>query len=201
MSKPANPELQRRILSLALEELEGKSPERINMRSLAGRAGVSATAIYYYYPSKEALFERIKFEAMDELDGRVAAAIEAKAREGTAASVRALMRSFVDWCLEKPQLARLLMEGLPPREELDEEAMRRYYALHFRARDLLAEAVAEGLIGPCDLDLEVSLAQAALWGLVGQFLSKRIHPRFWDSIDPLVDRLAAIFIAEKGERR
>jgi len=37
--------------------------------------GVSATAIYYYFPSKEALFERIKFDAMAELDGRVSQAV------------------------------------------------------------------------------------------------------------------------------
>jgi len=198
MSKPANPELKRRILDLVLEELRDKPPERINMRQLAAKAGVSATAIYYYFPSKNALFETIKLEAMDEMDGRIAAAVAASS--GAPDRIRALMRAFVGWCLEKPHLARLLMETLPAREDLDDQAMRRYYSICIRANDIVREGVAEGSLAPRDLDLDVALAQTALWGIVSQFWSKRVHPRFWDSPDPLVDRLADLIVETKGSR-
>ncbi len=199
MSKPANPDLVRRVLEIALEELGSKPPEKINMRLIAQRAGVSPTAIYYYFPSKEALFERIKFEAMDELEARVAAAQDpgAKARERLAA----LMREFAAWCLERPHLARLLMDELPARTDLDEEGMGRYYALSFRARDLLAEAVAEGSLAPRNLLLEVSLAQAAIWGIVTLFLNKRVHPDYWDSAEPLVERFIELCLGDaKGAK-
>lgn len=196
MSKPANPELKRRILDLVLDELGEKPPERINMRDLAARAGVSATTIYYYFPSKGALFETIKFAAMEEADRRIAAAVEAAS--GAPDRIRALMRSFVGWCLERPHLARLLMETLPAREDLDAEAMRRYYSIYLRARDIVAEGVAEGTIAPRDLDLDLSVTQSALWGILSHYWSKRVHPRFWDSPDQLVERLATLFIGAKG---
>jgi AcrR family transcriptional regulator len=199
MSKPANPALPGRILRLALEELAEKPPERINMRELARKAGVSATAIYYYFPSKAALFERIKFDAMEELDARVAAADLASKLEKPLERLRTLMRTFVAWCAEAPELARLLMEGLPYAQAPDEAAMRRYYSVHERAREILAEAVAAGKLSPRDLDLEVSLAQAALWGIVSQVRGRRLHPRFWDSVEPLVDRLAALIAGGTGE--
>ena len=194
MKRP-NPKLARRILDIALDELGKKAPKEVNMRSIASRAGVSPTAIYYYFASKDALFERIKFDAMDELEARLGAAT------GAATSVRgrlsALIREYAAWCLERPHLAGLLMEELPPKEELTEETTRKYYASFFRARDLLAQAIAEGSISPRDAVLEVSIAQAAIWGIVSQFRSKRVHPNFWGSIDPLIDRFIELFLGTK----
>ncbi len=102
MSKPPNLDLVRSILDIALDELDTKPPDKVNMRSIAERAG----------------------SARDRL--------------------AALVRAYVEWCLERPNLARLLMEDLPPREELTEEKMRKYYAVFFAARDLIEEAVREG---------------------------------------------------------
>ena len=100
MAKPPNLELARRILDLALEELGSKSPDKVNMRALAQRAGVSPTAIYYYFASKDELFERIKFDIMDELGTRIAAATD---QGGSARSrLAALIRAYVEWCLERP---------------------------------------------------------------------------------------------------
>ena len=142
MAKPSNPDLARRILDLALEELGSKSPDKVNMRAFAERAGVSPTAIYYYFASKDDLFERIKFDIMDELGARIAVAT---ARGGSARDrLEALIRAYVAWCLDRPHLARLLMEDLPPKEELTEETTRKYYAVFFAARDLIEEAVERG---------------------------------------------------------
>jgi len=196
MSKPPNPALSRRILGIALEELGDKPPEKVSMRRIAEKAGVSATAIYYYYPSKEALFERIKFDAMAELDGRVAAAI--RPGDGPKERLVALVREFAAWCLERHHLARLLMDELPPQLDLDEEAMRKYYSVFFRARDLVEEAVSAGILGERDVLLDVSVAQAAIWGIASQFRAKRVHPRFWDSIDPLIDRYIELNFGNKG---
>jgi AcrR family transcriptional regulator len=197
MSKPPNPDLIRRVLDIALEELGTKPPDKVSMRGIAERAGVSPTAIYYYFASKDALFERIKFDAMAELDARVGASQRpgASPRERMAA----LIREYAAWCLERPHLARLLMEDLPPQVELTEETMGKYYATFFRARDLAEEAIAEGSLPDRDVLLDVSVAQAAIWGIVAQFRSKRVHPKFWASIDPLIDRFIEIYLGEKGE--
>ena len=45
MSKPANPDLVRRVLEIALEELGSKPPEKINMRLIAQCEGFCANGI------------------------------------------------------------------------------------------------------------------------------------------------------------
>jgi AcrR family transcriptional regulator len=197
MAKPPNPALARRILDIACEELEENPPDRVNMRSLALRAGVSPTAIYYYFASKDALFEAIKFEALDALLVRIEAATSAAAP--ALAKLEILVRVFLDWCGESPHVARLLMEELPAREDLEETELRRYYSIADLAKGYLEAAVAEGSLGPRDLELDISVAQAALWGLFAQFRGKRVYPRFWESIDPLVDRFMELFIGKQGE--
>jgi AcrR family transcriptional regulator len=199
MSKPPNPELARRILDIALQELGHKPPDRINMREIAERAGVSATTIYYYFASKDELFERIKFDAMDELDFRLSEAILPEF--DTRKALSAFMRAYASWCLEKPHLAKLLLEDLPPKESLNGEATRRYYASFFRARDLVEAAIREGSLSSRDVLLDVSIAQAAIWGIVAQFRSKRVHPDFWNSIDPLIQRFIEIYLGAEGGRQ
>jgi AcrR family transcriptional regulator len=199
VSKPANPDLARKILDITLEELSAKAPDKINMRDIAERASVSPTAIYYYFASKEALFERIKFDAMDELDSRLSASTLSEA--GPRERLAAFMRAYAAWCLERPHVAKLLLEDLPPKEPLSDEAMRKYYASFFRARDLVEEAIAAGSLGGRDALLDVSIAQAAIWGIVSQFRSKRVHPRFWNSIEPLIDRFIRIYLGDEGDRQ
>jgi len=197
MSKPSNPELARRILDIALEELGNKPPEKVNMRSLAEKAGVSPTAIYYYFASKEELFERIKFDALEDLDRRLAESEAAAVSRGSQAQLAALIRSFVAWCLERPHIARLLMDALPPKEALSDEGMKKYYSAFLRAAAILERGVVSGEFEARDVLLDVSVVQAAIWGIVSQFQSKRVHPRYWESIDPLVDRLIEVFIGIK----
>jgi AcrR family transcriptional regulator len=196
MPKQPNPDLIRRILDIALEELGSKPPEKVNMRLIAERAGVSPTAIYYYFASKDALFERIKFDAMDELEKRLSEAISSVA--GTMERLSALIHEYAAWCLVRPHVARLLMEELPPQESLTDETMRKYYASFFRACDLVEQAIEEGLLRPRDVLLDVSMVQAAIWGIVAQFQSKRVHPNFWDSIDPLINRFIELYLGDQG---
>jgi AcrR family transcriptional regulator len=196
MSKPPNPELARRILDIALEELGDKPPDKVNMRAIAERAGVSPTAIYYYFASKDELFERIKFDALEDLDRKLS--VVESTEGGARGKLAVLVRVFVAWCLERPHVARLLMETLPPKEVLTEEGMGKYYSVFLRAGELIERGMADGEIeARSDLLLDGSVAQAALWGIVSQFQSKRVHPRFWDSIDPLVDRYLEIFFGKR----
>jgi AcrR family transcriptional regulator len=192
MAKPPNPELARKILDIARGELASKAPADVNMRAIAEAAGVSPTAIYYYYQSKGELFARIKFEAIDALAARIRA--EAAKSENAIGKLRVLMTVFIGWCRENPHVARLLMEEAPTEEDLAPERMRRYYAISDLAKEYLEDARAEGTLSPGDSELDVSVAQSALWGIFVGFEAKRDYPRFWDSIDPLVERFMELFL-------
>ena len=53
MTRRANPELPKKILTEAEKIIITSGHEAINMRNLAKRVGVSATAIYHYFENKE----------------------------------------------------------------------------------------------------------------------------------------------------
>jgi AcrR family transcriptional regulator len=193
--KPPNPELARRILEIAREELIANPPEAVSMRGIAERVGVSPTAIYYYYDSKVALFEAISFEAIDSL---LCIIEEAGKVEATGlGKLRALARSFMKWCDENPHQARLMMERLPAREGLSEEKLAHYNALSELAKRYLEEAVEEGSIASRDAELDISVAQAALWGIFVLRRAKRVYPRFWDSDEALVERFMELLLRHK----
>lgn len=192
MPKPPNPELSHKILDITRNELASKPPADVNMRAIAEAAGVSPTAIYYYFKSKGELFARIKFEAVDALVARIRA--EAELERDAVGKLRVLMIVFIGWCRENPHVARLLMEETPTEEDLAPEQMRRYYAIADLAKEYLEEARAEGTLAPGDAELDVSIAQSALWGIFVAFEGKRVYPRYWDSIDPLVERFMELFL-------
>jgi TetR/AcrR family transcriptional regulator len=192
MAKPPNPELARKILDIARSELATKPPAEVNMRRIAELAGVSPTAIYYYYKSKAELFSTLKFEAVDGLVARIRA--EAEKADDAVGRLRVLMGVFLAWCGENPYVARLLMEEEPTELDLEPERLRRYYAVSDLAKEYLEEAKAEGSLSTLDAELDVSVAQAALWGVFVQFAGKRAYPRFWDSIDPLAGRFTEVFL-------
>jgi len=194
VAKPPNTELVLRILKLAIDELATKTPEKINMRSLAERAGVSSMVIYYYFSSKEDLFERIKLDAISELEQLITSA-EVK---GLPARERlfALIRNYVDFCLENPHLVRLLKEDSSSQMRLTEESAQKYHRPLLLMQQLMEEAVNEGWLSTRDCELDASVVLAALWGIITQFQSKRVPPTYWGSIKPLVDRFIRIYAGD-----
>ena len=53
MTRAANIDLPKRIIAEATQMVGDSGYQAINMRRLANRVGVSATAIYHYFESKE----------------------------------------------------------------------------------------------------------------------------------------------------
>ena len=73
------------------------------MREPATKAGVSPMASYYYFASRDALFERIKLAALDELWDALEGAIEKAWSTATAAQkLGTLCRAFIDRSPQRP---------------------------------------------------------------------------------------------------
>ena len=71
MSRPANPDLPRRILETGEKIIIEEGPEALNMRKLAAGVGVTATTLYHYFDSKEALLLKLKLTAAERLNGMI----------------------------------------------------------------------------------------------------------------------------------
>jgi len=139
MTRLANPELQERILSEAVRIVADSGPESLHMRNLARRVGVTATAIYHYFESKEALILQIKLETAEKLNRKIRAIDpELDPME----ILHQLGERYIDFAQEQPNLYRLLFEtpiGSTPPGETDQPVL---YYTYYVARDALQRMAA-----------------------------------------------------------
>ncbi|GAA4447357.1 TetR/AcrR family transcriptional regulator [Phytohabitans houttuyneae] len=73
----------------------------LSTREIARKVGLSAAAIYRYFPSHDALVDAIAADIAGELSGEIAAARDAAPVE-PAARVRAVARAFRGWARRNP---------------------------------------------------------------------------------------------------
>jgi AcrR family transcriptional regulator len=174
----ANPELERQIRERTLSLLMEKEPGEIGMRDIAKACGVSATTIYYYFADKDALLEAVKFDCLGAIDAFVRARIEASA--SGFARIRAGLEAFRDWAFAHRAEALLVMGKFKPNVGAGAEEMARYYRTNDFAKEILDEAVAEGIVKCDDTMLASSLCIAAVWGATEMVLLNRSDPAYWD---------------------
>jgi AcrR family transcriptional regulator len=132
MTRLANPELPERILEEAERIVTASGHESLNMRDLACRVGVSATAIYHYFESKEALLLQIKLAAAEKLNRRIRA-IDPQLDPHE--SLHRLGAEYIEFAEADPNLYRLLFEtpiGGSPLGEADQPVL---YFTYYAARN------------------------------------------------------------------
>src|SRR4030042_4982515 len=71
LTRVAKPELPRRILEEAEQIVIASGHSALNMRALARKVGVTATAIYHYFADKEELLLQLKLRAARKLNERI----------------------------------------------------------------------------------------------------------------------------------
>ncbi len=71
MTRPANPELPGKILDAAEKIVAAQGHDALNMRRLAGAAGITPTTLYYYFDSKDHILAQIKLRAAKRLNGKL----------------------------------------------------------------------------------------------------------------------------------
>ena len=199
-----NPELERTIREQGFELLMEKEPEQITMRDIAHICGVSATAIYYYYADKDALFERIKLDCIAAMEETIIARVQLCARtdERAGTLLREGLEAFRDWAFENPRVALLVMERIKANENAELQELAGYYRANAFAQELLEKAVAEGQACSDDPRRDSDLAIAALWGAIEAILRKRTWPEYWNDgiafTDSMIEAIAQLVLIPTG---
>jgi AcrR family transcriptional regulator len=107
MTRAANLDLPARILKEAEKVVVTSGHQGINMRRLATKVGVSATAIYHYFESKEAILEKLRIRAAERLNDRIRGI---DSRMPPQEFLRELGQQYLAYAQENPNLYRLLFE-------------------------------------------------------------------------------------------
>lgn len=187
------PDLKEKIDQACLALLLENEPELVGMREIAEVAGITATTIYRYYDSKDALFEAVKLGRIAEMDGFIESRVAGLA--DPLARVRAILEAFRDWAFENPRVALLVMGRLKAAREASPEELEDYYRSMALGKAALDEAVAAGKARSGDSLLDAAAAVAALWGGIESVLCFRTAPELWGQGKRITDRIIDIFCA------
>jgi len=99
-------DLRAKALKLGMEIIEKQEHPELGLRALARQLGVSATALYRHFPSKDALFDAFALEALNRLGEHQAQA--AKAAGGGRLGFAEVGITYVAWAVANPSLLRLI---------------------------------------------------------------------------------------------
>lgn len=134
MTRPANPDLAQRILDEGESIITDEGIEGLNMRKLARRVGVTATAVYHYFESKEGLLLRLKLRAAGRLNARIRTIED---DDDPRRVLEELGRTYIAFAEEYPRLYRFLFETPLADLPMTESDMPVLYHTYFVARGAL----------------------------------------------------------------
>lgn len=194
---PENGDLRRRILDTARHQLVQEGYQNLSMRKIADAIGYSATSIYLYFDSKDALLHALIHEGMmwlrDQLHETAVQHPDAPVRR-----LRALCRCFVEFGLDNPEYYEIMFQLRPERMERypPEKYRQARENLDYFAR-ALDEGVEQGIFEVDDANVSASTVWASLHGTISLLLADRIDVR----IDPDTFIDTSIRQAIRGFRR
>lgn len=128
------------LLTAASAEFAERGFDGTSIRDIAARAGVSLSALYHYYPGKQALLAAILDEGMDDYLERCRAALAAGG-SGPAEQLTALVAATVRYRAERSVASLILINEARALTEQDRTA---YRARQRQATGLFADVIAQG---------------------------------------------------------
>ncbi|MDT9594384.1 WHG domain-containing protein [Nocardioides zeae] len=91
-------------IKAAAHDLLAPSPDGgdLSLRAVARQVGMTPSAIYRYFESREDLLEALARDAFDSVSATLAAAVEADTSAGSVDRAVAVAHAYRRWCLEHP---------------------------------------------------------------------------------------------------
>ena len=172
MARQANPELPGKILEAAEQIVVRGGHEALNMRDLARRVGVTATAIYHYFSGKAELLLQLKLRAVERLNRRIRSLPQGL---DPMERLHALGRQYLAFAQENPNLYRLVFEAPVGGTALAESEQSVLYFTYRVARRALEELAESGSY-PLDPRYGAMMGWVMLHGFSSLLMSGNLEP-------------------------
>ena len=157
------------LMDLAIEHIERAGTEKLSLRALARDAGVSPTAPYRHFSSKQCLLAAIATQGFDELRKRNAIACDKSLP--LEERLVAMSIAYVDFCIENPVLYQLMfgstLADFSEYDMLHKASQAAYEEVDVTLKALIKERALEA-----DLDHLASGAWAFVHGMSSLLASK-----------------------------
>lgn len=145
--------------------------DALSMRAVAERVGVSATALYHYFPSKQDMVERVVRSAFERFDATLRDAM-APHPSGTMDRIRAVGEAYIRFAMEHEAYFRVIFSNTTPHPQTLEDLPGGggYPVL----RKAITDAIDAGAMRAADPDVVAVYLWALVHGLVTLYLACRI---------------------------
>ena len=176
---------QQGILEVAVAAFNEYGYDATSMGVLADRLGLSKSAIYHHFASKDEILERALDEALGALEGVLG---EADAAGGRAADrVDQVLRGAVHVLVSKLASVTLLLR-VRGNTDVERTALARRRAFDRRITALVEEAQAEGTLRS---DIDASVVSRLLFGMINSIV-EWYRPGGREDADRLADDVIAV---------
>lgn len=141
-----------KILEAAKAAFSEKGFDGVSMEEIAQRAGVRKPLIYYYFPSKEVLFEEVWNRALEELENHIFKEVEGE--NYYIRKIKRFLRAYIDFVTSRKVLSKVIEKEranvLDETEEGDvwKRLKKRYDNFLNRVAQLIEEGKKNDLINP-----------------------------------------------------
>jgi AcrR family transcriptional regulator len=110
--RPSTSGLRERIVAAAWEQIAAEGAPALSLRAIARALGITAPAIYNYFPDRDALVTALIVDAYADFGGAQLAAAAAVPGQDPAGRLRATGRAYRAWALQYPERYHLIF-GTP----------------------------------------------------------------------------------------
>lgn len=173
------------LLQAAAEVFNERGYDGTSMEDLAGRLGITKSAIYHHVPSKE---ELLRLSVNRALDALFAVTAEGAATTGPAIDrLEHVVRRSIDVLVAELPFVTLLLR-VRGNTTVEREALARRREFDAVVTELVKEAAAEGSLRP---DIDPALTSRLLFGMVNSTI-EWYRPRRGLTASDLADALTAI---------
>jgi AcrR family transcriptional regulator len=156
--------LRERIVNAAEAICLGEGVARMSMRKVAGKVGVSATAIYRHFDNKQALVNEIVAVGLRSLEAHLRPALE---EETAYLRLRRLCERFLDFALEQPnQFDLAFLDPHIDRERLEEEVSRPMWRTFRLGIEQISQCMEQGELQEDDPLSAAILIWSQAYGLI-----------------------------------
>lgn len=156
--------VRRRILQAAQDLFDGAGIDAVSMRALGARVGLTASALYAYFPTKTALLRALWQEALDELLIRMRDI--SRHETDPVSAIRALGEAYIAFALENRARYRVLflIESGDSVADLKTGGIR--HAAYDLFRTKVSDAIALGRLRLDDPDLVAQTFWSGVHGVL-----------------------------------
>jgi AcrR family transcriptional regulator len=173
------------LLRVAVDVFNDRGYDGTSMEDLAGRLGITKSAIYHHVPSKT---ELLRLAVNRALDGLFAAAAEPASTTGPAtARLEHLVRRSVEVLVAELPFVTLLLR-VRGNTEVERDALARRREFDATVTDLVRQAIAEGGIRP---DVDAATTARLLFGMVNS-LTEWYRPDRGHDVAEIADAVATV---------